>query len=108
MAITETCRTGFGEQVVVLRSNTYTEGYFPIVRELEGLISLIKSLDNLLSYACDPTTNERSGIIGNAQLLDAWINLGVSPITGAITVLFLNHIFNPPTFVSSNLLYIRV
>lgn len=88
-------KTQFEGEVIVTRSNTYIEGYIPLIRELQGLISLIDGLSSYIYYGLAPTTNERELIIGRAHLKDACINLAVSPITGAIAILFLDAIIRP-------------
>lgn len=78
--IGETNRSSIGDNVVVERHNSFIDGYVPIKRELEGILSLIQGISNVAFGMMAPATNEGLYVRGQAQLKDGMINIVYSPI----------------------------
>lgn len=62
----------------VIRHNTLIDGYVPMLREVQGVVSLAWGCYDVFSEQI--TSNRRQGIIGRARINDGVINLVFSPI----------------------------
>lgn len=73
--------SSFGDPIEVLRHNTLIDGYVPIIREIQGMLSLIQGFANVMFGAMASLTNEELSLRGRAQLKDGIINITYSPLT---------------------------
>lgn len=73
--------SSFGGHIEVSRHNTLIDGYVPIIRELQGILSVIQGISNVTFGAMAPMTNEELLIRGQVQLKDGAINIAYSPLT---------------------------
>ena len=78
-----------GNEISITRHNTKIDGYIPVIREVEGVLSLIQGISNTAFGCLMPATNEEMKLNGYAQLKDGVINISHSPIVyGAIGYFF--------------------
>ena len=69
-----------GNEIAIARHNTKIDGYIPVIREVEGVLSLIQGIWNTAFGCLAPATNEEMKLNGYAQLKDGVINISHSQI----------------------------
>lgn len=81
-------------QIPVIRHNTLTHGYIPLVREVEAVAYTALGFMHLSFIFVNPYTSERAILQAKGCFKDAAINLTHSPIAGAaVAVVAMNSMY---------------